>query len=109
MFCLQHPAPTPGSRGCTDFRQKGQNCKAHYEMATSWACHHRDRDESPHGISPKPCQLPLFFHEGMLSLPFTAKISRQHREEIPLFFGTCYVILKGEKTTRMGNSSSSFR
>jgi len=61
MFCLQHPAPTPGSRGCTDFRQKGQNCKAHYEMATGWACHHRDRDESPHGISPKPCQLPLLY------------------------------------------------
>ena len=60
-------------------------------------------------LAPNPVSFPSFFPEGMLSLPFTAKISRQHREEIPLFFGTCYVILKGEKTTRMGNSSSSFR
>src|SRR2546421_1883133 len=60
-------------------------------------------------LAPNPVSFPSFYPEGMLSLPFTAKISRQHREEIPLFFGTCYVILKREKTTRMGNSSSSFR
>ena len=45
----------------------------------------------------RPYQLLLFFHEEMPSLSFTAKISRQYREEIPLFLGMCYVILMVRK------------